>query len=165
MSDKIKPESVYERARDELDSAECDCETCETWSRHEVTLSALTAGEAAEKRAEEAEAQIAAMHEGVFAVVGPDGKPYAVAPSQASGFYRAIRKKWDSEEVARWSREFRETRRRAEEAERERDELRARVYELEATTVSQPHDPPKEGITPRALGPGRFRGAGLTGST
>lgn len=58
-AEEPKPaESVYERARWELDAEECDCEICEDWCRHELTLAALDAGEAAEKRAGEAEDRV-----------------------------------------------------------------------------------------------------------
>lgn len=57
--EKAAPESVYERARKELDAEECDCGMCECWARHEITLVALDAGEKAEQRAEAAENRIA----------------------------------------------------------------------------------------------------------
>jgi hypothetical protein len=69
MSDDEKAESVYERARNELDLEECDCETCENLAHHEAVLSAITCGEleiarklkAVEKRAVEAEKEIARL--------------------------------------------------------------------------------------------------------
>jgi hypothetical protein len=137
VSDEIKTESVYERARRAVAVSDLNIDRFAVYD-------ALAAGEAAEKRAEEAEAQIAAMHEAVreaehrppdqwcvFTVLGPDGKPLAIPPSQASGFYHAIRMQWSSGFVGRLSREFRDARERAEAAERERDEERARADRLE----------------------------------
>jgi hypothetical protein len=149
MSDDTKTESVYERARKALFAA---CHRGRLLLSIPLRLddpvvlisAALDAGEAAEKRAEAAEAQIAAMHEAVkeaekrppdewdvFVVKAPDGTLHAATTSQASGFYRAIRRQWESGWVGRISNEFRNTRARAEKAEDERDEARARAGRLE----------------------------------
>lgn len=149
-AEEEKTASVYERARTATRFVWGETKALlEVAALGEITV-ALDAGEAAEKRAEtaenraaSAEAKIAAMHEavkeaelrppdewGVFVIKSPDGTDHVASPTQAQGFYRAIKKQWESDWVGKLSNRYIDLRRRAESAERERDELKADLAEV-----------------------------------